>query len=336
VGAGVVGGIGWAMHIALTGVSGFIGSAIARHLHAAGHTVTGLVRETSRRDHIEAFVERFVVGPHDDETCWDEFLDGSDCVIHNSVDWEPLKAKPVDLDGHLRSNLDASIRLLHASSPRQFIFVSTIAVHHDMLERERAPDGTNLITEDHPLRPSRLYGAYKAAVEAHLWAEHFGGDRNTSAVRPCAVYGVDPNLERSHGYGIVRELLETGRCDRAGGGKYVHVDDVAAVIGAIVGNDAAAGRPFNLVDCYARHADWALMAAGVLGLDPDRVTIDTSSPALPRNSFSKAAVESLGGGGGGGRGGHRLEAGATGHAGIRASLEELVTAMGLDSGGNAR
>ncbi|MDQ7012595.1 MAG: NAD(P)-dependent oxidoreductase [Planctomycetota bacterium] len=341
------------MHIALTGVSGFIGSAIARHLHAAGHTVTGLVRETSRRDHVEAFVERFVVGNHDDTSCWDEFLDGSDCVIHNSVDWAPLKATPVDLDGHLRSNLDASIRLLHASSPRQFIFVSTIAVHHDMLERERAADGTNLITEDHPLRPSRLYGAYKAAVEAHLWAEHFGAGRNTSAVRPCAVYGVDPNLERSHGYGIIRELLETGRCDRLGGGKYVHVDDVAAVIGAIVGNDAAVGavgavggKPFNLVDCYARHADWALMAAEVLGLDPDRVTIDTSSPTLPKNSFSKAAVESLGGGEGGGV--HRLEAGATGggggggvrldrgHAGIRASLESLVAAMGLGSGGNAR
>ncbi len=41
------------MHVALTGISGFLGSNIARYLHKAGHTVTGLVRKTSRRDHIE-------------------------------------------------------------------------------------------------------------------------------------------------------------------------------------------------------------------------------------------------------------------------------------------
>jgi len=300
------------MHIALTGVSGFIGSAIARQLHGAGHTVTGLVRQTSRRDHVEPFVERFVVGDHADRSCWDDLLEGADCVVHNSVNWQPLKATPVDLDGHLRSNLDASIRFLHASAPRQFIFLSTIAVHHDMLPREKAADGTNLVTEDHPLRPSRLYGAYKASMEAHLWAEHFGSGRHTSAVRPCAVYGLDPNLERSHGYQVIKTLRETGRYDKPGGGKCVHVDDVAAVVGALVGNESAAGQPFNLVDCYARHADWAVMAAELLGIEAE---IDMSSPALPQNSFSKAAVESLG---------VTLD---RGHDGIRQSLQALIEAM---------
>lgn len=302
------------MRVALTGVSGFLGSAIARAVHGAGHTVTGLVRARSRREHVEAFVDRFVVGDQADARCWPELLDGADCVVHNSIDWSMMRPEPPDMRGHLRSNLEASILLLHESAPRQFVFLSTIAVHHDMMARAKDADGVNIVDEDHPLRPLSEYGAYKAAVEAHLWAEHFGKGRNASAVRPCAVYGIDPRLDRSHGYKVIEKLRSGERYARDGGGKYVHVDDVAAAVAAIVGNDAAAGRPYNLVDCYARHADWAVMAARVLGIEAE---IDLSSPEKPENMFSKEAARSLGVG---------LE---RGHAGIEAHLRELAGAMGV-------
>ncbi|HZW08490.1 MAG TPA: NAD(P)-dependent oxidoreductase [Phycisphaerales bacterium] len=300
------------MRIALTGVSGFLGSFIARRLHAEGHAVVGLVRPTSRRDHVERFVERFVEGDHADRSCWPDLLGGADCVVHNSLDWSSMRPDPPRIQEHLRSNLEGSILLLHESAPRQFIFISSIAVHHDIMPRPKAEDGVSIVDEDHPLRPSNEYGAYKAAVEAHLWAEHFGNGRHTSAVRPCAVYGVDPSVERSHGYAVLKELRRTGRYARPGGGKYVHVDDVAAAVSAIVGNPAAAGRPFNLVDCYARHADWALLAAELLGL---RAEIDTSSPPRPANMFDKRAAQSLG---------VRFE---RGRDGIREHLRDLIARM---------
>src|SRR5262245_9330289 len=106
------------MRIAVTGVSGFIGSYLASHLAAAGHTVTGLVRSASRRERVEAFVDRFVVGDHADESCWPALLDGAECVVHNSVDWVGRSDPPADLDRHLKSNLDGSIKLMHASAPR--------------------------------------------------------------------------------------------------------------------------------------------------------------------------------------------------------------------------
>jgi nucleoside-diphosphate-sugar epimerase len=303
------------MRIALTGCSGFIGSYIARHLQNAGHRITGLVRPTSRRDHVEASIDRFIVGEQHDESLWPELLDGVDCIIHNSVDWAPLREKtPEGYNRHLESNLLASLKFLRFSAPRQFIFVSSIAVHHDMRPRWKG-----LIDEDHPLRPSGYYGAYKAAVEAHLWAEHFmtggfeKGGRNTSAVRPCAVYGIAPKLADSHGYEILKAVKSGEPFNKPGGGKYVHVEDVAAVITALVGHPGAAGQVYNLADCYARYADWAKLAAEVLGVEID---IDFSSPEKPQNMFSKEASRTLS---------INLD---RGHLGIKQHLRELARAMG--------
>lgn len=290
------------MHIALTGASGFIGSAIARDLKQAGHHTVALVRSTSRRSHVEPFVDRFVEGDLADESVWPELLDGAECVIHGGVDWQCLKTS--DLKAHLERNLLGSIRLLQIAAPRQFIFLSTIAAHHDM-----RPRWGGVIDEDHPLRPASWYGAYKAAVEAHLWAAHFSQGQHTCALRPCGVYGIDPNIERTYGISMLRRLRKGENIEKPGGGKFVHVDDVSAATVACVGNPDAAGKAYNLVDCYARWADWALMAAELLGV---KIEVDTSSSAAPKNVFTKDAARSLG---------VNLD---RGHNGIRDYLRELI------------
>lgn len=323
------------MHVALTGASGFIGSVTARHLAEAGHEVSALVRETSRRDHIEPFVSRFVVGNQDDRDAWDELLDPADCVIHASVDWQALReddgqdarptadalptadARPTGYLRHLQSNLIASLELLRRARqgrerPRQFIFLSTVAVHHDIRPRERNERGQGVLDPDHPMRPGTAYGAYKAAVESHLWFEHFSSGQNTSAVRPSAVYGIDPKLERSVGYRIIQKVAKDRRFDKPGGGKFVHVEDVAAVLTRLVGNDVAAGNIYDMADCYARHGDMAKMAAEALGIDAE---IDNSSPPAPKNVFTKEAVQSLG---------VDMD---RGHDGLREHIRELAGAM---------
>lgn len=293
------------MHIALTGISGFIGSCIARKLLAKGHTVTGLVRSTSRRDHIEPYVERFVEGEQADQACWPNLLDRADVLIHNSVDWSAFQIG--NAETHWRTNLLGSLQLIRQAMPRQVIFMSTIAVHHDMRPRWKGK-----VDEDHPTRPGNLYGAYKAAVEAHLWAMHFSNGLNFSAIRPCGVYGIDPRIERSHGFTLIEKIQRGEKIDKPGGGKFVHVEDVADATVACIGNPDANAQVYNMVDCYARWADWAQMACDLLGTN---VEIDTSSPAEPQNMFTKDAVQSLG---------VSLN---RGHDGIRQHLHELIDTM---------
>ncbi|MEC7351476.1 MAG: NAD(P)-dependent oxidoreductase, partial [Planctomycetota bacterium] len=263
------------MRVAITGASGFIGAALVREAHARGHAVSALVRETSRTDHIEGLVDRLVVGTHEDPAVHQQLLDGVDAVIHNSFDWHSLKQG--DLVEHMRSNMVGSIDLLQAAGDRHFVYMSSIAVHHHM-----HPDWQGRIDETHPIRPGTFYGALKAAIEAHMWAANAERGQPVSSIRPCAVYGIDPTLKRSIGWPIITRLRKDARFDRAGGGKFVHVEDVAAATVACLGNERATPAVYNLVDCYARWGDWATIASELLGIEAE---IDLSSPPAPRNMF---------------------------------------------------
>ena len=269
------------MNIALTGASGFIGSAIARHAVEHGYSVTALVRATSKRDHIEQYVSTFVVGSHDNSKAVDKLLNGTDVVIHDSFDWSPLKNG--DIQAHLQSNLIGSINLLESSENRHFIYMSSIAVHHHMHDK-----WNGIIDETHPTRPGSLYGACKASVEAHLWAANASRKQCVTAMRPCAVYGIDPNIKRSIGWPIIETIANGKPYTKLGGGKFVHVDDVAAATIAAIDNQQASPAVYNLVDCYARWADWAIIAAEELGCEAE---LDVSSPEHPKNSFDVSNVK---------------------------------------------
>lgn len=304
------------MHVALTGISGFVGSFIARELKRRGHTVAGLVRESSRRDHIEDACDHFVCGDHADTTCWPELLDEADGVIHNSVDIAALRdtANPTR---HLESNLLGSLRFLQASAPRPFVFMSTIAVHHDMRERWGGE-----IDEDHPMRPNTTYGAAKAAVESFLWDEHYRTGRHVVAIRPSAVYGMDPIHTKTRGHEFLEPLRKNEPITRPGGGKFVHAEDVAIATVSAMERDDALAMPVNMVDCYARWGDVAQFGKEILGSSSE---IDFSSPAEPKYTFSKDLALKLGPPEGDERSDLYMK---RGHDGLRAHMRELIEATG--------
>jgi nucleoside-diphosphate-sugar epimerase len=302
------------MIIALTGASGFLGAAIAHRLAIAGHRVVALVRPTSSQSHIQTSVDRFVIGDHADPDCWEELLKNVDALVHNSFDWEALKSG--DLRQHLHSNLDSSLLLLdaaHRFEVRRVVYMSSVAVHHEISDR-----WNGVVDEDHPLRPGGLYGACKAAVEAHLWAAHHSRGMHTVSIRPSAVYGVEPvRLAKSHGYKQIQRLLAGKNItpkDFPGGGKWIHVEDVAEATLQAIERDEANGKAFHLADCYAKFTQLGQYAAEAMGLPASRVELDTSPPA--RNQFDKTAVQQILG--------IPID---RGHAGLKEHLSQLVDAV---------
>ncbi len=262
------------MLIALTGASGFIGSFTARALNARGHTVRALVRASSRRDHIARYVAEWREGELHDPQALAGLVAGVDAVIHNGVDWSVREIPTLNFE----RNVLGSLRLLEAARQarvEQFIFVSSVAVYHTIL-----PDRP--LDETHPTWPNSTYGAYKAAIEPHLLAYHQAYGLNTSSWRPAAVYGIDPNLQRSQWFNLIKTAKEGGHVSTAQGGKITHVQDVADALALAVGDGSTAGQFYNLVDGYMY---WQVAAEIAKELTGSAATIDDRKGAGPKNHF---------------------------------------------------
>lgn len=263
------------MLVALTGASGLVGSHTAAALAGAGHRVRALVRPTSRRDHIERFVSEWQVGEQDDPQTQAALVAGAEAVIHNAVDWTALGQAPTP---HFRRNVMGSLGLLEAAraaGSEQFIFVSSVAAYHEILP-DRALD------ENHPTWPSGIYGAYKAAIEPFLKAYHTEYGLNTSAWRPAAVYGIDPDLKRSQWYELIKSAKNGGRIDTDKGGKITHVRDVADALCLAVGDTTVAGQFYNLVD---RYMYWQAAAEFAREISGSSAQIENRKGTGPKNNF---------------------------------------------------
>jgi nucleoside-diphosphate-sugar epimerase len=265
------------MLISLTGASGFIGSYTARALHRQGHRVRALVRESSRRDHIEPFVAEWVVGEQNHPESTEKLAAGADVVIHNAVSWNRLAT--VELPD-LEDNVMGSLRLLEATriaGVRQFIFVSSVAAYHEI-----PASAAGRITEETVTWPGSTYGAYKVAMEAHLKAYHVRYNMNTSAWRPAAVYGIDPNLRRSQWYDLINRAQRGETIDEPRGGKITHVQDVADALAFAAGDEHVAGQFYNLID---RYMYWQQAAEFARELGNSTATIVDRTGSGPKNNF---------------------------------------------------
>lgn len=269
------------MLVALTGASGFVGSYTARALARAGHTVRALVRPTSRRDHIAEFVEEWRVGEQHDPQALAGLVAGVEVVIHASVDWHAREQGPAP---SFHRNVLGSLQLLEAArlaGVEQFLFVSSVAVYHDILQDRK-------LDENHPTWPSSVYGAYKAAVEPHLKTYHFTYGMNTSAWRPAAIYGIDPELPRSQWYDLVKTARDGGTIDEPKGGKITHVEDVADALTHAVGDEKVAGEFFNLVDGYMYWQGAAELAKDITG---SGANILDRTGSGPKNTFDTTKAQ---------------------------------------------
>ncbi|GGQ54545.1 NAD-dependent epimerase/dehydratase family protein [Couchioplanes azureus] len=155
------------MRLAVTGASGFCGTAVARLAAAAGHDVVCVGRRP---------------GPVGGHVRWDAAreqpdLAGADAVVHLAAAvGDPGPGERAEA-AYRAVNVDGTARLLRAAHGRPVVWVSSASVYRP--GPYRGP-----VAEDHPVDGQRsAYGRTKAAGERLALAA------GAVVLRPRAVYG---------------------------------------------------------------------------------------------------------------------------------------------------
>jgi nucleoside-diphosphate-sugar epimerase len=246
------------MRILLTGHLGYLGSAMAARLAAAGHRVTGL--DTGYFENC-LFVEPLpgvsaeVRRDLRDLTARD--LQGYEAVVH-------LAALSNDPLGNLNEewtqaiNHRASVRLAElarAAGVERFLFSSSCIMYGAASAAE--------VNEDSPLDPRTAYARSKVEAERGIAALASPGF-SPVFLRNGTVYGISPRMRFDTVLNnLTGEAVSTGRVTVQGDGSpwrpVVHIDDVAAVFLAALAaprarlhnqaiNAAAAGVNHRVID----------------------------------------------------------------------------------------
>lgn len=167
--------------ILVTGASGFIGSHVARHLHARGHQVLAHGRDLARLQVLSA--AGLDIRPGD--LCAARLLplvDGAEVVIHCaalSSPWGPRER-------FMAANVDATQRLLDASRQagvRRFVHFSSPSIYFRLADQWNTPEAF-----DPPRRWINAYAESKWLGEQCVRQAAAAG-LSSVVLRPRAVFG---------------------------------------------------------------------------------------------------------------------------------------------------
>lgn len=264
------------MNIAMTGITGMVGSHLIKILAAATspdgvkHNIKALIREDSVVQHLKAFEDvDYIIGGLENKESLAKLVEGADTVIHLAHFPGPVQT----VDELVRVNVSGSFDLLEAAKAakvKQFIFTSACAVFGEIL-----PDVP--LDENHPVRPGTLYGSIKSSIEALCFFYNRSRAFDATIIRPVTIYGVRPQIDKSEWFQTVDYLATNYNVDLKGGTKYVSVGAVCQAIEKVLGNKDAAGKIYHLVDGHIHNLELGKLiidaidsfgeAEGIMGQD---------------------------------------------------------------------
>jgi nucleoside-diphosphate-sugar epimerase len=195
------------MRVFLTGATGYIGSAVAERLRAAGHQLTALARSDASAAKLESAGIQPIRGDFSDPKTVGSAARGADGAISLATTYDP------SIDGPA---IDAILDAL-AGSNRPFIYTSWIWSHGDT--------GGKVVDETSPANPAELV-RWRQSVEQRVLDGAKRGIRSV-VIRPAIVYGRGAGIPA----GFVDSARKEGAARYVGTGKnrwpLVHIDDLA-------------------------------------------------------------------------------------------------------------
>lgn len=114
--------------IFITGVSGFIGQNLASHMVCNGFDVSGLVRETSRKEHLDSRIKLFTGDIRHESTLFETSLAGVKCFVHCASIINPPDQKESTIKD---ANIKGTVNVLNwirksAKTLDKFIYISSV------------------------------------------------------------------------------------------------------------------------------------------------------------------------------------------------------------------
>lgn len=170
------------MRFFLTGATGFVGGALARHLHAAGHEVHALVRDPRAAEHLTALGIVIHEGDVTDRNSLRPAMEGAAGVFH-VAGWYKLGIR--DRESAVNINIEGTRNVLDVMRELRIpkgVYTSTLAVNSDT--RGQVVDETYRFTGRHvSLYDWSKYEAHKVAQQ------HIDAGLPLVIVQPGLVYG---------------------------------------------------------------------------------------------------------------------------------------------------
>lgn len=212
------------MKALVTGATGFVGSAVARKLLAAGHDVRALVRAASDRRNLDDIAVEVVIGDLRDPASLAAALAGCDALFHVAADYrlwvpDPAGIYAVNVDGS-RALIEAAL----AAGVGRVVYTSSVAT------LGLTSDGTPG-HEDTPVALDHMIGHYKRskflaeAAVRNLIRDHGAPVVMVNPSTPVGPRDIKPTptgrMIVEAAAGRMPAFVDTGL-------NLVHVDDVAA------------------------------------------------------------------------------------------------------------
>lgn len=208
--------------VLVTGVSGFVGAAVARALAAEGRAVRGLVRASSPRGNLADFPGTLVEGDLRDAAAVARAMEGVGQLYHVAADYR-LWAK--DGEEIVRNNRAGTTNVMEAALAAgitRIVYTSSVAT--------LLPDPAGPADETRPATPESAVGAYKRSkVVAERLVEEMVAARDLPAVIVNPSTPIGPGDVRPTPTGRIVVEAANGRMPAFvdSGLNIVHVDDVA-------------------------------------------------------------------------------------------------------------
>ncbi|MGW6007795.1 NAD-dependent epimerase/dehydratase family protein [Streptomyces sp. NPDC055210] len=251
------------MNLFIIGATGFVGGALARHLSAEGHAVSGLARTRSAAATLGSRAITPVTGDLDERRAAVlKAAQTADAVVYAAqAGPEQETATVQDL-----------VRAL-SGTRKTFVFLSGTGV---LVQRTAGAWGPDVFAEDDPFTPEPLAAYRKAAEDTVMNAADHG--LRSMVIRPGLIWGPG---DHGHVSMVYRSVAATGAACYVGEGlntySHVHIDDVT--------------RLFSLALAKGRHGGLYHAVAGEI---PNRWIAERVAADLGVKAHSLTSEEATG------------------------------------------